>query len=270
MISNNVKILSVLALILTACMIPTALQPASHSQADTAPPTLTLTLPPPIETDTPIPTDTPSPLPTDPPTLTPTDTATPIPTYTVLIGEVTAEQLACRYGPGWPYLYFFGLLKGNRLEVIGRIEYGNWIQVQAIGGNKPCWIKAEFMNVQGDIMSVEPVYPGKIKLPVSPYYPPTTVRSATRDGNTVNVAWLDIPLRAGDEENDRMNHYIIEVWRCEAGHIIFEPLATNYLEISFIDEPGCSQPSRGRVFVQEKHGFAGPADIPWPPHDEQP
>ena len=264
--SKYINVSYALVLLLTACTLPTAPGPVSPSQEVTTHPTLTL--PPPTTTDTPLPTDTSTPPPTDTPI--PTGTATPVPTYTVLRGEVIADQLACRYGPGWPYLYFFGLLKGNRLDVIGRIEYGNWIQVQAIGGNKPCWVKAEFMNVQGNIMSVEPVYPGKAKLPVSPYYPPTTVRSATRDGNTVNVAWLDIPLRAGDEENDRMNHYIIEVWRCEAGQIIFEPLATNYLEISFNDEPGCSEPSRGRVFVQEKHGFAGPADIPWPPYEQQP
>jgi hypothetical protein len=117
-------------------------------------------------------------------------------------------------------------------------------------------------------MSVEPIYPQKAKLPVSPYYPPTTVRSAARDKNTVTISWRDIPLRAGDEENARMNQYIIEVWRCEAGEIIFEPLATNDLEISFVDEPGCAEPSRGRIFVQEKHGFAGPTDIPWPQHIE--
>ena len=25
----------------------------------------------------------------------------------------------------------------------------------------------------------------------------------------------------------------------------------------------------GRIFVQEKHGFAGPTEIPWPPYEEQ-
>jgi hypothetical protein len=185
-----------------------------------------------------------------------------------LIGEVNADQLACRYGPGWPYLYLYGLRKGNRLEVIGRLDDANWIWVQAIGGNKPCWIKAEFMNVQGDVMSVEPVYPGKAKLPITPYYLPTTVLSATREGNMVTVSWLDIPLKAGDEENERMNHYIIEVWRCEAGQFRFEPLATNSLEISFVDEPGCAEASHGGVIVQDKHGFTAPAEIPWPPYKE--
>lgn len=225
-----------------------------------APATASTTAPPatPTNTNTPFPTDAP----------TPTDTATPIPTYIILIGEVNVDRLACRYGPGWPYLYFTGLLKGNRLEVIGRLEDANWVYVQAIGGNKPCWVKAEFMDFNGDIMNVEPVYPQKAKLPVSPYYPPTAVLSAGREGKTVTVSWMDIPLRAGDEEDERMNHYIIEVWRCDAGQIKFEPLATNFLEVSFVDEPGCSQPSRGRVFVQEKHGFAGPAEIPWPSYEE--
>ena len=126
----------------------------------------------------------------------------------------------------------------------------------------------QVMDVQGDVMSVEPVYPGKASLPVTPYYPPTSVLSATREGNTVNVSWLDIPLKAGDEEDERMNHYIIEVWRCEAGQIQFEPLATNSLIISFVDEPGCSEPSHGRVIVQDKHGFTAPAEIPWPPYEE--
>lgn len=189
-----------------------------------------------------------------------------MPTYTTLIGEVNADKLACRYGPGWPYLYFTGLLKGNRLEVIGRLEDANWIWVQAIGGNKPCWVKAEFMDVQGNVMNVEPVYPGKAKLPITPYYAPTTVLGATREGDRVTVSWLDIPLKAGDEEDARMNHYIIEVWRCEEGQIRFEPLATNSLEISFVDESGCSEPSHGRVIVQDKHGFTVPTEIPWPPH----
>ena len=244
-------------IILTACAPLSGTEPVPSPKGTTLPPSPTF--PPATSTDTPFPTSTS----TDTPT--PTETLTPIPTYAVLIGKVNVDQLACKYGPGWPYLYFFGLLKGNRLEVIGRLDNAKWIYVQAIGGNKPCWVKSEFMDIQGDIMAVEPIYPEKAGLPVSPYYPPTTVLSATRSGNTVNVTWLDIPLRPGDEEDERMNHYIIEVWRCEAGQITFEPLATNELSISFMDEPGCIEPSRGRIFVQEKHGFAGPTDIPWPP-----
>jgi hypothetical protein len=87
----------------------------------------------------------------------------------------------------------------------------------------------------------------------------------------VEISWNDVPLRAGDEEDQSMLHYIVEVWRCEGGQSLFESLATNDLSITFSDEPGCSQPSHGRIFVQEKHGFAGPTETTWPtPQPETP
>jgi hypothetical protein len=91
--------------------------------------------------------------------------------------------------------------------------------------------------------------------------------SAVRDPNNrdmLTVKWTDIELRAGDEEDENMFIYLIEVWRCEGGKMIFDPLAANFPEVTFVDEAGCSLPSHGRVYFQEKHGFAGPAEIPWP------
>ncbi|MBN1305238.1 MAG: hypothetical protein JXA13_12450 [Anaerolineales bacterium] len=216
-------------------------------------------------TITPLPTtETYTPQPTAAITNIPTET--PVPTYTILRGKVL-KQANCRYGPGWSYLYKYGLVEGSNLEIIGRLENNKWLYVQAIGGNNPCWVKADLIDINGNLPGVEVTYPGSATLPISPYYPPTTVLSATRSDKVVTVSWQDIPLRAGDEEDENMNHYIIEVWRCEAGEIVFEPLATNALQISFIDEMGCSQISHGRIFVQEKHGFAGPAEIPWPPFE---
>lgn len=253
---TKIILMAALALI-PACAPLSTPGPAPVSPTPSLAPAVTVSPSPPAETATPLPSDTPA----------PTATPTIVPTYAVLRGEVTADKLACRYGPGWPYLYKYGVVKGNNLEVIGRLDDAKWIYVQAIGGSNPCWVKAEFMNVKGDLMSLEPLYPEKVKLPLSPYYLPTTVLSTTRSGDTVTISWLDIPLRAGDEEDERMNHYIIEVWRCQAGRIVFEPLATNDLEISFVDERGCAEESRGRIFVQEKHGFAGPTEVtPWPPH----
>ncbi len=62
-----------------------------------------------------------------------------------------------------------------------------------------------------------------------------------------------------------MQHYIVEVWRCEGGTMLFEPIATNTASVVIHDESGCAAPSHGRIFVQEKHGFSGPTEIPWPP-----
>jgi hypothetical protein len=158
-------------------------------------------------------------------------------------------------------LYLYGLKKGAKIELIGRANGNNWVMVQ---GKNLCWVNAKFIEIQGDPQTLRVTYPGEYTLPVSPYYGPPTVLSATRSGSSVTVTWTDIELRAGDEEDADMFIYIIEVWRCEGGKVIFDPLASNYPEVTFVDEAGCSVPSHGRVFFQEKHGFAGPADIPWP------
>ncbi len=198
-------------------------------------------------------------------TLTPTQTElppspTPAPVSS-LKATVTADRLSCRYGPGPEYLYLYGLRKGANIVLIGRTDGNNWVWVE---GRNRCWLNPDYITALGDILALPVTYPEPAKLPRSPYYPPTTITSAVRNGNTVTVDWVDIPLRAGDEEDETMLHYIVETWRCQDGKLIFDPLATNDTAITFTDEQGCSLPSHGRVYVQEKHGFAGPAEIPWP------
>ncbi|MCC7119635.1 MAG: hypothetical protein IT310_14010 [Anaerolineales bacterium] len=199
-----------------------------------------------------------------PPAPTATNLPTAIPAVESLKAVVTAELLSCRYGPGAEYLYLYGLRQGANIELIGRTEGNNWVEV---AGKNLCWVNAKYLNIQGNQQTLKITYPAEYKLPVSPYYAPPVVLSATRNAanpNQVTVTWTDITLRAGDEEDANMFIYIIEVWRCEGGKIVFDPLASNYPEVTFTDESGCSAPSHGRVFFQEKHGFAGPAEIPWP------
>ncbi|MBV6394652.1 MAG: hypothetical protein HFACDABA_00218 [Anaerolineales bacterium] len=222
----------------------------------------------PIDTPTSVPTETAAPLPSDTPS--PTETSTPPPPATAtsaplvekLNAVVVADLLSCRYGPGSEYLFLYGLRKGAQIALVGQTGGNNWVWVE---GKNPCWVNVKFIEIEGNFRQLPVVYPDGAPLPRSPYYSATVILSATRSGNTVTVAWLDIPLRAGDEEDDSMLHYIVEVWRCEAGQVIFDPLATNDTSISFVDEPGCAMPSHGNVYVQEKHGFAGPTVIPWPP-----
>lgn len=241
-----------LLLLLSACS-PQATP--TIAPATDAPPTLSA----PSATSTASPTPSPTPSSTPAPTETPTPT--PIPTVESLKARVTADLLSCRYGPGAEYLYLYALRGGANIVLVGRTDGNNWVWVE---GKNKCWVNAKFIEIEGDKNSLPIVYPGIAKLPVSPYYPPTVVLSATREQNLVTVRWLEVPISAGDYEDESMFTYIVEVWRCEGGQIIFDPLATNEATISFVDEAGCSQPSHGRVFVQEKHGFAGPAGIPWP------
>lgn len=199
------------------------------------------------------------------PTLrTPTETSTPspIPFVDSLKASVTADLLICRYGPGSEYLYLIAFNKSTPLKLIGRTEGNNWVLVE----NEPqrCWINAKFVEIQGDQQTLKPIYPDGFKLPVSPYYRPSAVLSAVRSGDQITVTWVHVPVSRGDYEDDNMFPYIIEVWRCENGEILFDPLASDFPFITFVDQAGCDLPSHGRVYVQEKHGYAGPADIPWP------
>ena len=196
-------------------------------------------------------------------TETATATASPIPTVASLKAQVTADLLSCRYGPGPEYLYLYGLRKTANIRLIGRTDGDNWRWVY-VEGRSPCWVNAKFLEIQGDWLSLPIVYPDVTKIPRSPYYAPTDWVGATRKGNIVEVSWNPITLRAGDEEDEFMLLYIVEIWRCEGGRLLFEPFATSDTSVYFVDEPGCSSPSHGRHYFQEKHGYAGPVEIPWP------
>jgi hypothetical protein len=257
-----------LAVVLSACNFSGATQVPSTITPSPVMDELTLTpsgTPPPAPTDTatssktPIPTVALSKTPTD--TLTPTITSPP----TILRGEVLPEKLSCRYGPGAMYLYLYGLNQTARQDVIGRTDTGKWVLTRSHGDNIMCWVKTEFLQLNGDVLSLDVVYPDKYKLPVSPYYNPPFDVHAVRDGNNVTITWKSQPLRAGDEEGPNMQIYIVEVWACKDGQVTFTPYGTSYATLTVADEPGCSEPSYGRVFFQEKHGFAGPSEIPWPP-----
>ena len=208
-------------------------------------------------------------------TLTPTLTLTftPLPTETIipspypvvesLKAKVTAELLSCRYGPGAEYLYLYALRAGANIKLIGKADSNNWVWVD---GTNKCWVNSNYLEVSGDILSLPIVYPGLAKLPITPYYPSPAWANATRKGNSVEVTWEAVPISPGKYEDENMHQYIVEVWRCESGQIIFETLGTNFPFITVLnDEAGCSTPSHGSVWLQEKHGFAGPVEIPWPP-----
>ena len=205
-------------------------------------------------------TTTPSPISTTTlaPSPTETPTATPVPIYIFLRGEVLVRS-NCRYGPGAPYLYKYGLVAGSNLEIIGRNDLGTWILVRAIGGNNPCWVKASLMKIKGDVMKVAPT---TIPLPPSPYYSPPKRVSARRDGEEVTVFWSPVQLRAGDDSEQYP--YLIEAWVCTEGQLIFTPLGTYAFALKIHDEAGCSEASHGRLYAVEKHGYTRPVEIPWP------
>ena len=198
----------------------------------------------------------------------PSETATPSPSSAPVVeslkAKVTADLLSCRYGPGAEYLYLYALRAGANIELIGRTDANNWVWV---AGTNKCWVNEKFLEISGDWHSLPVVYPGIAKLPITPYYPAPSWANATRKGNNIEINWEAVPISPGKYEDENMHQYIVEVWRCENGQILFETLGTNYPYITISnDEAGCSQPSHANVWLQEKHGFAGPVEVPWPTH----
>jgi hypothetical protein len=257
---KSLSLLLLLSFTLSACKV----------SAGFVPPTATATVV--IPSRTPSETATLPPTPSATPTLTPSPTITPIPsptpTYAILRGKVNVEKVSCRYGPGAPYLYLYGMRQGAVQDVIGRTDTGKWVLTRSHGDNKSCWVKTEFLNLNGDVMSLEIVYPDKYRIPPSNqgYLPPWDV-AAVRHGDQVVVDWKSEALRPGDEESATMVIYIVEVWTCQDGQLTFQPFGTSLTQVTLTDEPGCSEPSHGRVYFQEKHGYAGPSEIPWPPSE---
>lgn len=209
------------------------------------------------------PTRSSSPTPSQTSTASPTLTETPttIPTYTELRGQVVPEKLSCRFGPGASYLYKYGILATTNIEILGRMEIGEWLLVQAIGGNNPCWVKADLLSIDGQIEALAPLDP-HIVLVWSPYYGTLTGATAMRDGDTVTFTWHPLILIAGDDSEQVP--YIVEAWLCKAGELRFTSIGAYYPEVSVTDEDGCEDVSRARVAGAEKHGYTLWADFAWP------
>ena len=268
-------------MLLAACTGPGTASPAvTKTTAPAATHTLVLTETPlPSPTPTPIPTETPTSTatPTFTPTATSTETPTPtitltetptetaIPTYTVIRGQVTIDQAVCHYGPGGPYLYKYGVYKGNNLEILRKVAVndGYYVEVQAIGGNNRCWVNADYFNFKGDLANVQPVRPEDVPLPMSPYYSNTvTGISATRNGNEVTITWNAFVLNPGDDSEQYP--YLIEAWVCQGGRNVFHPAGSYTTSLTITDEPGCAEPSHARIYAVEKHGYTRWVEIPWP------
>jgi hypothetical protein len=255
--------------VILAAWLLAACSPVSTSTPTPNPPTVTLT-PFPTDTLTPTltasPTSTATPEPTATQTPSPTATAspTPVPTYVKLRGQVNQPHVVCHYGPGQPYLYKYGLVGGSNLEIIRRVVPGTYIEVQAIGGNNPCWVNPEWMDIKGNITDLQPVAPEDVKLPFTPYYSNyLTGVSARRDGHQVTVGWEPFYLRPGDDSEQYS--YLVEAWVCIGGEIVFQPVGTYDTTLTFADEPGCDEPSHARAYAVEKHGYTKWVQVPWPP-----
>jgi TIR domain len=233
--------------------------PATETPTPTQVSTLTATL-----------TETAAPTPTA--TATSTPSLTPVPTFAILTGELV-NRVACRHGPGDIYLYRFGLIPGNRMEVRGRVDRGSGRGAQTWFWGLPeffpdvCWVNARDVKLSGEPSSLEVVYPDKVDLPIlrNPRWPVPQSVEVERVGDEVTISWDFFDVPPGERESENSPRYILELWLCRAGQVTFNPIPVyDVTKVSVVDQAGCAEPSHGRILLAEKHGYVGPVEIKWP------
>jgi hypothetical protein len=206
------------------------------------------------------PTFTSTSTPTLTPTITSTPTITPSPTFDFPKVTVNKALAACLFGPAKAYLWARDLKAGDTGLVKGRAPVGNWLYVKMDKLDIPCWVSPYVVDVEGDVntVSVEQVW-----LPITNalYGPPQNVE-AVRTSDQVTVFWDEVYMTQDDDYG-----YFLDVWVCQDGNYVWIPtgLPDQYkTSVTFTDQPGCSQPSGGKIYTVEKHGYTDPVDIPWP------
>jgi Predicted solute binding protein len=243
------KIIFVIFLFISACAPSTEEQITSTAIAVTATATFT---------ETPKATLTPT------ETLTPTVTFTPTITATATFAFPTAtvnKQAHCRYGPSVAYLHAADLYPGDTGAVRGRFIYSNWLYIKFDKLDYFCWVAPSVVDVVGDISTVAYKELNLQSIGSNQYGPPSGV-TAVRDGNNVTISWHQMKMT-----KDKDRGYLLELFVCQ--DTIFKWWTDSYPDqyttsYTVNDEAGCAQPSSGKIYTVEKHGFSEPAIIPWP------
>jgi len=197
-------------------------------------------------------------------TFTPTNIASPTisATATFAFPTVTANKQAhCRYGPAVAYLHAADLYPGDVGTVRGRFIYSNWLYIKFEKLNYFCWVAPSVIDVVGDVSTVAYTELNLQSIGSNQYGPPKGV-TAVRDGNKVTITWKQVEMT-----NDKDRGYLLELFVCQDTILYWwtdsypDQFTTSY---TIKDEAGCAQPSSGKLYTVEKHGFSEPAIIPWP------
>ena len=193
-------------------------------------------------------------------TMTPSPTIAATATFTFPAATVN-KQAHCRYGPSVAYLHAADLLPGDTGTVRERYIYGNWLYVKFDKLNYFCWVAPSVVDVVGDISTLKYKELNLQSIGSNMYGPPKGV-TATRSGAFVVISWEQVEMT-----KDKDRGYLLELFVCQNGNYLWwtdsypDQFTTSY-EVK--DESGCSQPSSGKLYTVEKHGFSEPAIIPWP------
>lgn len=257
---NVYKVTLVIFLCVSACTPSTQEQPTLTSPAVTTMATTQASTDTPEVTSTPIRTATSEPTMTRTPTMELSPTITVTPTFAFPTATVN-KQAHCRYGPSVAYLHAADLFPGDVGTVRGRYIYSNWLYIKFDKLNYFCWVAPSVVDVVGDVSTVGYKELNLQSIGSNMYGPPNNV-TAVRDGNNVTISWEKVEMTLDDDRG-----YLLELFVCQ--DMIFKWWTDSFpdqdsMTYTVRDEPGCAQPSSGKLYTVEKHGFSEPAIIPWP------
>lgn len=238
-----------------ATQVAKELTSTAASWTDTPVPTFTF-----MPSFTPTFTETFTPTVTLTPSITPSPTITPTPTFAFPTAKVN-KQAHCRYGPSVAYLHAADLYIGDVGTVRGRFIYSNWLYVKFDKLNYFCWVAPSVVDVVGDISKVNYTELNLQRIGSNMYGPPGGI-TVVRDGDRVTVSWEQVVMTKDDDRG-----YLWELFVCQKGaYLWWTDSYPDQFTTSFTvrDEVGCAQPSSGKLYTVEKHGFSEPVILPWP------
>lgn len=238
-----------------ATQVAKELTSTAASWTDTPVPTFTF-----MPSFTPTFTETFTPTVTLTPSITPSPTITPTPTFAFPTAKVN-KQAHCRYGPSVAYLHAADLYIGDVGTVRGRFIYSNWLYVKFDKLNYFCWVAPSVVDVVGDISKVNYTELNLQRIGSNMYGPPGGI-TVVRDGDRVTVSWEQVVMTKDDDRG-----YLWELFVCQKGaYLWWTDSYPDQFTTSFTvrDEAGCAQPSSGKLYTVEKHGFSEPVILPWP------
>lgn len=255
------KMILLVCLFASACTLPagqaTATATVPAATATTRPSTGTPTT---TQTMTRTPTETLVPTVTFTPTITFTSTIPATPTFAFPTVTVN-KQAHCRYGPSVAYLHAADLYPGDVGSVRGRYIYSKWLYIKFDKLKYFCWVAPTVVDVVGDVSTVAYKELNLQSIGSNMYGPPNGV-AVVRDGDKVTISWNRVEMTKDDDRG-----YLLELFVCQNTYLLWwtdsypEQGQTSY---TVKDEAGCAQPSSGKLYTVEKHGFSEPAIIPWP------
>ena len=235
-----------LLFVLTACNLPQAAQQAA--------PTIDAGLVGTIAAQTleamytPIPSSTETPIPTSTPNVTATMTPTITPTYEMPMARFEGDT-NCRGGPGTAYEVITVARSGQKAEIVGKAEQGNYWLIKNPNREGTCWVAGDFAQTSGSLHVLPtltaPPTPTAAP-PKAPTWKTRTYSCAFAPGGsdaTVQLAWAD-----NAQNEDGYN-----VYRNDQVIVSFGPNTTAYTDVAFVKAGG------SLTYIIEVYSAAGRA-----------